>query len=184
MGGGDVTTKGEHMKLTADHVVVDVDVRSSGRAGYGIYLAEPVRRGDLLVVFGGSATPGHVFRQLPADRQRRSLQVADDVYLVTEPERAMGDCVNHSCDPTAVFEGQISLVARRDLAIGEQITFDYATSDSWPYDEFECECGEDLCRSKVTGEDWMDPDLQRRYAGNFSTYLQRKIDRLTGSGSD
>ena len=172
------------MNLTADHVVVDVDLRSSGGAGLGIFLAEPVRRGDLLVVFGGSATPGHVFRQLSDDRQRRSLQVADDVYLVTGPERALGDCVNHSCDPTAVFEGQISLVARRDLVVGEEITFDYATSDSWPYDEFECECGADLCRAKVTGEDWMDPELQRRYAGGFSTYLQRKIDRLVGATAD
>ena len=74
--------------------------------------------------------------------------------------------------------GQISVVALRDIYPGEEVCFDYAMSDSVPYDEFTCACGELNCRGRVTGNDWMLPDLQARYAGYFSPYLQRRIHRL------
>ncbi len=47
-----------------------------------------------------------------------------------------------------------------------------------PYDEFECRFCEAACRHHITGDDWRLPELQRRYAGHFSPYLQRRIDRL------
>jgi hypothetical protein len=50
--------------------------------------------------------------------------------------------------------------------------------DSTPYDEFNCGCGTALCRGQVTGNDWQLPELQARYEGFFSPYLQRRIDRL------
>jgi hypothetical protein len=30
----------------------------------------------------------------------------------------------------------------------------------------------------VTGSDWALPELQKRYKGYFSPYLQRRIDRI------
>jgi hypothetical protein len=51
-------------------------------------------------------------------------------------------------------------------------------SDTMPYDEFECGCGQPTCRGKVTGNDWQKPELQKRYAGFFSPHVQRKIDTL------
>ena len=34
------------------------------------------------------------------------------------------------------------------------------------------------CRGRVTGNDWRDPTLWKRYAGHFSPYLQRRINAL------
>lgn len=167
------------MQFSADHVLVAVEVRDLGNEiGCGLFLREPVEAGRTLVVFGGLATPAHQFRELPLERQHHALQVADDVFLVSGEQLAIGDYVNHSCAPSGVMIGEITLVAARDLVVGEQITYDYATTDSAPYDEFECACGEADCRGKVTGEDWMDPDIQQRYRGHFSPYLQRRIDVL------
>ncbi len=58
------------------------------------------------------------------------------------------------------------------------MTIDYAMCDGSPYDEFDCECGSPLCRGRVTGEDWRNPELWQRYAGHFSPYLARRIDAL------
>jgi hypothetical protein len=68
-------------------------------------------------------------------------------------------------------------VALRDIRAGEEVCFDYATSDGSPYDEFECHCGAKACRSHVTGDDWKLPAVQARYAGHFSPYLQARIDK-------
>jgi hypothetical protein len=170
---------GFHVRLTQDHIAMSVEVRELGASiGQGLFLREPVRAGQIVVIFGGFATPTHQFLELPLDRQHHAIQVADDVYLVGEDQRSLGDYVNHSCDPTTHLVGEITLAAARDLAADEQLTYDYATSDSTPYDEFECECGSPRCRGKVTGEDWMDPAFQERYRGFFSPYLQRRIDAL------
>jgi hypothetical protein len=67
------------------------------------------------------------------------------------------------------------LIAMSNIAIGEELTYDYATSDASDYDEFECACGSDNCRVRITGNDWKLPDLQTRYQKIFSPYVQRKI---------
>jgi len=40
----------------------------------------------------------------------------------------------------------------------------------------ECRCGAPTCRRIVTGKDWKRQDLQRKYRGLFSWYLERLID--------
>ncbi len=147
----------------------------AGKGGRGLFAREKVRAGDVLVVWGGEVVSGEALRSMAEDRLRLALQVEDDLYLLTTNEGA-ADWVNHSCDPNAGLDGQIVLVALRDIRAGEEITFDYATSDASPYDEFECGCASRHCRGHVTGSDWRLPELQKRYEGHFSPYVQRRID--------
>ena len=51
-------------------------------------------------------------------------------------------------------------------------------SDGTTYDEFDCACGALHCRGRISGNDWKLPELQRRYKGYFSPYLQRRIERM------
>jgi hypothetical protein len=85
-------------------------------------------------------------------------------------------CLNHSCDPNVQIVGQIAFRAMRDIDPGEELTFDYATGDDDDW-EMECACGVPRCRGQVTGRDWKIPELQRRYAGQFSDYLQRRLTK-------
>jgi uncharacterized protein len=39
-----------------------------------------------------------------------------------------------------------------------------------------CHCNTAQCRRVIDGRDWRRGDLQQRYRGYFSWYLQRKID--------
>lgn len=83
--------------------------------------------------------------------------------------------LNHSCEPNVGFGGNVLLVAMRDVAAGEELTTDYALFDD--YDgRLDCGCGTPSCRGVVDGHDWRRPELQTRYRGWFSWYLQRKID--------
>ena len=82
---------------------------------------------------------------------------------------------NHSCDPNLAIHGQIVLVAMRDVAAGEELTIDWATTDDGDH-RMTCHCGSPRCRGIVTGKDWMKPELQQRYRGWFCWFLQRKID--------
>ena len=110
------------------------------------------------------------------------IQVTEDLFIgpVTQAEREGGMMhLNHSCEPNLGLQGQIAFVAMRDIAADEELTFDYAMTDDEPY-EMECNCGAPSCRRVITGHDWMKSELQRRYDGYFSWFIQRRLDAGIG----
>jgi hypothetical protein len=153
-------------------------------AGHGSFAIQPILAGDVVAAFGGRCLTRDEFDLLPTDQQSRSIQIEEDLYMAGAPEPEPADFINHCCDPNLVLTGGVVLAALRDIAVDDELTYDYATSDGSDYDEFECVCGSALCRDKVTGHDWMLPELQLRYRGSFSPYLARRISSLTTVGAE
>jgi uncharacterized protein len=152
------------------------------KGGNGVYAIEAVKKGDLLAMFGGTVMTREQLETVSETLRSLSIQVEDNLFLVSVVV-GPGDHINHSCEPNAGLNGQIGLVAMRDIALGEEITFDYAMSDSVDYDEFDCACGAETCRGLVTGSDWKQPELWEKYAGYFSPYLERKVEGMRASAS-
>lgn len=144
---------------------------------YGVYAVAPIPKGELIAMWGGEVVTQENFTPLPERLKRLSIQIEEGLFLVALNE-GPGDYVNHSCDPNGGLSGQIALVAMHDISVGDEITFDYAMSDVTDYDEFQCECGSPNCRGVVRGSDWRRPELWEKYAGYFSPYIQRRIDKL------
>jgi hypothetical protein len=165
------------------YVSPKLEIRPSPNKGYGMFARQAISEGETLGVFGGKAIDGVTFADLPPDQKNHSLQVAEDVYLVTDEQREAVDFFNHSCAPNAGLRGQICLEAMRSIAVGEEVCFDYAMSDGSPYDEFECNCEAAECRRIITGRDWEIKRLQERYAGYFSPYIQKRIEKLCQKAS-
>lgn len=168
-------------KRFTHHVSPKLEARPNPAKGYfGLYAKTFIPAGELLVMWGGDIVTGAQLARLTERERMHSIQVEDDLYQVPYREPEPGDYTNHSCNPNAGLKSPITLVAMRDIAAGEEVCFDYAMCDSTPYDEFECGCGAPDCRGRVTGNDWQRPELQARYDGYFSPYLQRRIDALRG----
>ena len=140
----------------------------------GTFAERPLSKGTVLAVFGGSVVTREGLAGFSPEDSTNCLQVASDLYLVPSPA-GPGDHINHSCDPNAGILGQIILVAMRDISAGEEICYDYAMTDSTDYDEFVCACGTARCRGQITGSDYLRADLQERYRGYFSSYIQTII---------
>ena len=104
------------------------------------------------------------------------IQIDENLYFaaVSDTDIEPGDYLNHSCDPNAGIQNSIKIVAMRDIQPGEEITFDYAMSESREL-SLECACGKENCRKKITSDDWKLPELQKKYQGYFSDYLQKKL---------
>jgi SET domain-containing protein len=150
----------------------------SGIAGRGLLAIEPITSGDVVAVKGGHIVTTAQLAALPEKLRNSDVQITDDLHLAALTD---GEYVpvmlflNHSCEPNVGFAGNVVLVAMRDVAAGEELTTDYAMFDD--YDgAMTCSCGTPSCRGVIDGRDWRRPELQRRYAGYFSWYLQRKIN--------
>jgi uncharacterized protein len=146
------------------------------KGGMGVFAIEPVAGGEILAMWGGRIVPVQEIYQFNEQQRHYVIQVEEGLFLTPSDPTEAAEYVNHSCDPSAGLNGQIALVALRDIASGEEICFDYAMSESHSLFEFECRCGSPRCRGWLRADDWLDPELQRRYAGYFSPYLQRRID--------
>jgi hypothetical protein len=147
------------------------------KGGFGVYAIEAVAAGEVVSVWGGYIVNTEQLATLPHDVQQHSVQIEEGLYSATIGGAETADFINHSCDPNLGLRGQITLVALRDIEVGEEVCFDYATTDCTPYDEFECRCGSAACRGTVRGDDWKLPELGQ-VRELFLPYLQRRIDRL------
>ena len=167
--------------MDANWLTPKAETRPTPGKGSGAFAIEPIAAGETVAGFGGWLMTRADLATLPEERQHRSIQVDADLFMVSSPEPERGDLVNHSCEPNCGLSGAILVVALRDIAVGEELTFDYAMGDASDYDEFTCRCGTPSCRGIVTGSDWRDPALQARYAGWFSPYLAARIAGLSDS---
>jgi len=156
-----------------------IKLRSSPDTGtWSAFARKTISKGELVSIWGGHVVDRDLLEKLCNGERVHAVQVEDGLYLLSLPRGESADFINHSCDPNAGLRDSVTLVAMRDIARGEEVCFDYAMADSTPYDEFDCLCGSERCRGRVTADDWRLPELWERYDGFFSPYLARRIAQL------
>jgi SET domain-containing protein len=143
--------------------------------GSGSFAISKISKGEIVASFGGHVVYQSELANYSADRVSRSLQLNNDQYLLSGDIPEAGDMINHSCEPNCGMAGTSSVQALSDIEVGEELSFDYAMSDSSKYDEFNCACGKDKCRERITGLDWQKKDLQAEYSNYFSAYIKSLI---------
>jgi hypothetical protein len=154
------------------------EVRASPIQGQGLFARQAIATGEIVAVKGGYVLTRARWGALEPVLGPAEIQLTEDLVMApVRGEERHGAMLytNHSCDPNIAIQGQIVFVAMRDIAPGEELTHDWATTDDGDY-ELECRCGSPRCRRVVTGKDWRKPELRERYRGWFCWFLQRKID--------
>ena len=169
--------------VSANHLSSKACVRADA-TGWGSYAAEPIRAGETVAAFGGQCVSRATLETLDDGSAAHAVQIDDDLFLVAPLTTLPDDTIGHSCDPNCGIAGGVLIVAMRDIAIGELLTFDHAMTAGCDVNEFECQCGVATCRHKVTGHDWMLPELQLAYRGFFSPYLAKRISGLVRTGAE
>ena len=156
------------------------EVRESPIQGRGLFARQPISKDEVVALKGGHIFDRRKLEELQARLGPAEIQIGEDLFIgpVEDGERE-GSMIfsNHSCDPNLGVRGQIAFVAMRDIAAGEELTHDWAMTDC-DDSEMSCHCGAACCRRTVTGRDWRRRDLQERYRGYFSSYLELKIREL------
>ena len=171
-----VIAKGSFM-FNLSYLSPKTQIQPSAIHGRGLFARAPFAKNELVCIKGGHIFNRATLRALQPRLGPAEIQIAEDLFIgpMTEAERE--GCMifsNHSCAPNIGVQGQIVFVAMRDIAAGEELTHDWATTDDDDY-TLPCNCGAANCRKVLTGKDWQRVDLQEKYRGYFSWYLQKKI---------
>lgn len=117
--------------------------------GMGVFATRALPAGERLLAFYGPLVREEDLPEHPFGEDDRFLPLGNRLFL--GPSGDVDDFVNHSCLPTARLrrEGsRIELEARRPIAPGEEITFDYTETElgSW---KMPCACGAPRCRKMI-----------------------------------
>lgn len=152
----------------------EVEVKSSDIEGLGVFAIQSFRKGDRIrrVNIIREVTPDAPLRAELGELVDHCSYPDGKIVLWGLPDR----CVNHSCDPNSwlLYEAdECCFVARRDIAIGEEITCDYtinvADGSSWP-----CQCRSARCRKMVSGSFFDLPiERQREYRPYLAEWFIR-----------
>lgn len=154
------------------------EVRPSSIQGVGMFASRSIHEGEIVVRIGGTVMTEEEFRgYIAAVSRYNAVQIGEETHLVDILTTWGG--MNHSCDANLWMRDEVTVVARRDIAAGEELTQDYAlytTSPTWTIKP--CRCGTSVCRQVVTGSDWQLSLVQERYRDHFSPFLNERIRRL------
>ena len=152
-----------------------------------MFATAPIEQGQIVNVWGGTVllTENDIEgRKAEGWRAKGYVwsTIGEGLYLarlLSKGETDLTDLINHSCDPNVWMQDEVTLAARRDIAVGEELTIDYAMfegSEDWA-GRWKCQCGSELCREIFTGQDWRRKDLQARYQDHFSPFINKRISR-------
>ncbi len=154
------------------------EVRESSIHGKGLFAKQAIPAGEIVAVKGGHILTKREWPTLEKSLGPAEVQISEELFIAPvgqDQREGYMLYTNHSCDPNIAIQGQIVFVAMRDIAPGEELTHDWATTDDLDY-VMECKCGSPNCRRTVTGKDWMKQELQEKDKGWFCWFIQRKID--------
>jgi uncharacterized protein len=125
-------------------------IRSSAIHAAGCYTTSRIAKNTLVVEYTGP----RITKELADERYQNSpttylFGVGDGSTVIDGHGTAM--FINHSCDPnceTDERDGRVWVIALRDIAPGEELTYDYNLYDG-DEDEARCNCGSANCRQTM-----------------------------------
>lgn len=148
-----------HLETLTD---VTVKLTTKGRS---VFASRRFCKGETVVV-------GRRVMILP-ERTNHSFQIDFDLHIeLDEPARL----INHSCSPNTGVRnnefGAYDFIALVDIPEGDEITWDYETTEYISIAVPECACGSPHCRLQTRGFKYLPANTKRKYGEFIADYLK------------
>ena len=171
------------------------DARAAGRHAERSPAVEVMRNGGTASLHAvRSFAQGEVVFPLdgrPVSQPTRlTIQVGEDAHLDPVEERTSPwRSLNHGCDPNVAIDvSRRVIVARRPIAAGDELRFDYNTTEWELAESFVCNCGAPWCVGVAQGFAHLSPTRQRALLRDAAPHVrvlyatQRRATTVTTSG--
>jgi uncharacterized protein len=139
-----------------------VSSAKSGIHGAGLFARVPIAAGARVVEYVGEKISKSESLRRCQQENYYIFSLDDDWDIDGSVDYNLARFANHSCEPnceTDVIDGHIWIIALRDIAAGEEITYNY-TYDYEDYREHPCRCGAPSCVGYIVAEEFF-PALRK-----------------------
>jgi SET domain-containing protein len=135
-------------------------IRSSAIHAAGCYTTTAIRQGERVAEYTGERlTLAQANARYKRSRITYLFGLGNGSVVIDGHCTAM--YINHGCDPNCESieeDGHIWITALRDIARGEELTYDYCLYDGEDGDEALCNCGAKNCRGTMYSKE----EIRRR----------------------
>ncbi len=108
--------------------------------GTGVYSKKNIKRGELVARITGNIVP---------QISQHTLQITPTTHLY---DPYFTGYLLHSCSPNIYLDmTEFEIWALRNIAAGQALTMDYASTEDILFKQFPCLCGTPNCRFWITG---------------------------------
>jgi uncharacterized protein len=153
-----------------------VSVKKSPIHDLGLFAKKPIKVDEIVMIIGGTTlTDKEVEDKMKRGERYDGVALATNLNLSIEPQDWPGIHGNHSCNPNLWMKDEVTITARRDIRLEEELTTDYAMYTIHPNWSMRCNCKSSLCRRLITGNDWKLRELRERYRDHFSPIIEKLI---------
>tara|TARA_Y100000310_G_C20700595_1_gene829527 strand:+ start:6945 stop:7325 length:381 start_codon:yes stop_codon:yes gene_type:complete len=107
-------------------------------------------------IFGG-ASKGDVVYEFEGEVSSIQTTTSIQISKYEHVEDSLMRYFNHSCDPNMEFvigEEKFQLVAIKDIGDGDEVTFDYRTTEELLHHPFKCRCCDKLIMKGKIWYEW------------------------------
>ena len=150
-----------YVSQTSDHG--GVEVKPNGKLGLAVFATEDIPAGTRIAVFTGEKYQSDTALGLPKIMRDHAIQVDHDQYVFGY--KGLAHCLCHSCEPNCGIRELTEIFTVRDIARGEQLTWDYRCSENSNWVLEACLCGSERCTGIVAGFDSLPADIKAEYLG-------------------
>lgn len=158
-----VTPSEAAYRVISDHqfAVVRLNLTNDQK---GFFAQQSYHAGDRVAGFSAGAV-------LPAPSYL-TVQVGINQHILLQPEHLQ--YINHSCDPNVFFDTfSMEIIALRDIAVGDEMTFFYPSTEWDMAQPFLCNCGSARCLSEIRGAAHIPLEILKTYT--ITRFIQQQL---------
>lgn len=135
----------------------------------GVEALLPIPKDSVILAFE------QTFVQQPTNK---TLRIDAHRHQLSTNTEAAENFINHSCEPNAYIAwNTLELKALRDIDVGEQITYNYFTSDLDEEDLFVCACNTPSCKKVINGFTHLPLGEKQKLKPYLSPFLQNMLEK-------
>jgi uncharacterized protein len=145
------------------HIVV----KATPDKGIGVFATKHFTRGEIVLVGRGI--------KILSVRTLHSIQMNLDLHVLLDEPAVF---LNHCCFPNVGVQNNqydgYNFVALEDIMEGDEIVYDYETTETAFAAPFQCECRSSNCRRQLRGFFTLPLEIRERYGKFIADYLKVK----------
>lgn len=131
----------------------------------GVYAGREFEPGERVMDVEGDISP---------QPSRYSIQIGVDRHVHPWGPDTPWMYLNHSCRPNLAYDSaSAGMVAIELIRPGDQLTFNYLTTEWEMAEAFDCACGDPQCFGRIAGYRHLDAEARDRLAGDRVPHIHR-----------
>jgi len=152
--------------------------KSSVCSGKGVFAKRNIRKGELLI---------DIEAMVVKKRVDYALQIGKSAYLLAN---YIDNFINHSCSPNVFVKlyennkNRVSYIAFKNIRKGQELFWNYNTTE-WDFGKgFICHCGSKNCIRRVRGMRYLTKLQQKKLAPISTPFIRKKLQEVFRKRSD